>query len=81
MNTEEVIKQKLKRFTYLNHFTRLKKRVTQQIIFECKTPEKLFQKVSAISFTPPYLFYTYLNNRKIIKTLDFAALHPVRSTN
>ena len=35
MNTEEVIKQKPKIFTYLKHFTTLKKRVTQQTIFKC----------------------------------------------
>ena len=80
MNTK-VIKQKPKRFTYLKHFTRLKKRVIQQTIFKCQTPEKFFQKVSTIKFTPLYLFYTYLNNHKIVKTLDFAALDPGRLTN
>ena len=64
----------------MKHFTRLKKRVIQQTIFKCQTPEKFFQKASAIEFTPPYLFYTYLKNRKIIKTLDFAAFDPVRPT-
>ena len=81
MNTEEVIKQKPKIFTYLKQFTRLEKRVIQQTIFKCQTPEKFFQKVSAVKFTPPYLFYIYLNNRKVIKTLDFAAPDPVRTTN
>ena len=79
MNTK-VIKQKPKRLTYLKHFTRLKKRVIQQTIFKCQTPEKFFQQVSGIKLTLRYLFYTYLNNRKIIKTFDFAALDPVRST-
>ena len=67
MNKEEVVKQKQKWFTYLKHFTRLKRRVILQTILKCQTQEKFFQKVSAIKFTPPYLFYTYLNNIKSLK--------------
>ena len=67
MNKEEVVKQKQKWFTYLKHFTRLKRRVKLQAILKCQTQEKFFQKVSAIKFTPPYLFYTYLNNIKSLK--------------
>ena len=69
MNTEDVIKQKPKDSLILLDL------VIQQTIFKCQTPEKFLQNVSAIKFSPPYLFYTYM------KTLDFAALDPVRPTN